>query len=343
MEAKVLIAIDIRKARDEIARIKADLRAAGEAVPDAPGDLPAGATGARPTIPEILPYMANRSAQEETLCHVVQQYASSSCYRLLFFVHGDEHQCHDMYRRRLQKVSLRKYLVLDKKTPIKDYILKWPRHLHNLAQMPEKLCHSLADSMAGQLGCGHHAASLEQINQALADTRCPVMIHTHLSTDDLKHHGTDLLTACVRFWYDWPAPLPGQRVLLFVFFKYQSPQKQGVFQRINPKQRCVRQKLNTAVEQALTAEAPPWADVAHPFCTVLPKLEDIPQGDVEDWARFDVERWAQHYAPGYRKSYVFNAIKELFEREPTNRMSMNQLHHHLFEILEQVAERKGTL
>src|SRR5262245_8474365 len=50
----------------------------------------------------LLPYLCNRSAQEERLKKVLREHHDTSMRPLLCVIHGDEYECHDMFIERLR-------------------------------------------------------------------------------------------------------------------------------------------------------------------------------------------------------------------------------------------------
>jgi hypothetical protein len=279
-------------------------------------------------IPPLLPYLADRDDQEKELREILRTCSQSSEYPIIFVVHGDDRQCHDMFLQRLKDVTLRKYMGLDETTSIPAYEMPWPSRLHDPSQLASRLRMSLADEMSLH---SHHDISSADINEILAVYPGPVLIHTHLLTDDFRHFGREALISYLRFWNDWPELIPGQQLFVFLFIKYQSPQKQSVIQRLT--RPCVRQKHNYMIMRHLQEAS--WTEFNRIICRVIPKLENITRSDVEKWARMDeTSRFC-------RGQNVFAEIRDLFENHPPDGISMDPLDQHLIAILRKFAAGEG--
>jgi hypothetical protein len=187
-------------------------------------------------------------------------------------------------------------------------------------------------SLADQLSIhSNYYISASEINQILAAYPGPVLIHTHLLTDDFRHFGREALISYLRFWNDWPELIPGQQLFVFLFIKYQSPQKQSVIQRLT--RPCVRQKHNYMIMRHLQEAS--WTEFNRIICRVIPKLENITRSDVEKWARMDeTSRFC-------RGQNVFAEIRDLFENHPPDGISMDPLDQHLIAILRKFAAGEG--
>ena len=66
--------------------------------------------------PPLLPYLANRSAQEEVLEDALELFKDNfTLHPFICVVHGNERECHDMFLERLRVVSLLNPLGYDQK------------------------------------------------------------------------------------------------------------------------------------------------------------------------------------------------------------------------------------
>ncbi|NMG18837.1 hypothetical protein [Brasilonema bromeliae] len=134
-------------------------------------------------LPSLLPYLANRSDQEFELAKALQLLLKQVLpLPLVCIIHGNEFQSHDKFLERLQKFSVPRLLGLDpNQTVIKKYCLDWPAGLKNLDELRDRLSKNLADSVLG-----YSFASLEEINATFCKYPNPIIIHTHLLTEDWR-------------------------------------------------------------------------------------------------------------------------------------------------------------
>jgi hypothetical protein len=228
-------------------------------------------------IPSLLPYLPDRHEQEEQLKEALSQLEQTSGRLMVCLVHGDEFQSHDMYLERLEKECLPRLLALDPgQSSIKTYHLSWPSGLRQIGELPARLNRHLAEKILN-----NSQAAPEDIQLALAAHPGPVVIHTHLLTEDWQQFGPECLTRYLQFWQEWPSPGPGTRLYVFLFIKYQMKQNLGFLKRLSYKSTNDRMLgfLNMAE----------FSRFDRLFCVVLPQLVGISQSQVENWARDDYD------------------------------------------------------
>ena len=242
--------------------------------------------------PSLLPYLPNRSDQEFELYKTLQLLLEQVLpHPLVCIIHGNEFQSHDKFLERLRKFSLPRLLGLDPtQTVIKEYCLNWPAGLKNLDELRERLSKNLADSVLG-----YSFASLEEINATFCKYPNPIIIHTHLLTEDWQQQGFEILNKLLEFWQNWPVLIPGQKLIICVFIKYQTNRqkhterfsfgrifsyfisfyKRHCYQSINHKISTQLKVLNISKNQYFNRL----------LCTVLSELTDINRMHVENWVR----------------------------------------------------------
>lgn len=250
--------------------------------------------------PSLLPYLPNRSDQESEIRKALQlllkQVPPSP---LVCIIHGNEFQSHDKFLERLRKFSLPRLLGLDpNQTVIKEYCLDWPTGLKNLDELREQLCHNLAYKVLGDCSASLKDTledTLEDINATFCEYTNPIIIHTHLLTEDWQQQGFEILNKLLEFWQNWPDLNPGQKLIICVFIKYQTQRqkhterfsfvrifsylisfcKQRTYQNINNKISAKIKVINTSSNQAFNRLS----------CTVLSELTNINRMHVENWVR----------------------------------------------------------
>jgi len=166
-------------------------------------------------IPPLLPYLPNRHDQERELKQAYQKFLSQGLPRpLVCIIHGDEFQTHDMFFERLHKYSVPQLLGLDRnqtQTAIKKYFLA----CQNMGQLETQLCEDLAKQVLES-----NDSSLEAINEFFCKYPSPIIVCTHLLTEHWQHD-REVLTKFLGFWQRWPDLVPGQKLIICLFVKYQ--------------------------------------------------------------------------------------------------------------------------
>ncbi len=290
---------------------------------DSQGNNPSQATLTnKREIPSLLPYLPNRTDQEFELAQAIQKLMGQSPYcPLVCLVHGDELQSHDKFLERLRKVSLPRLLKLNlKQTAIKEYHLKWPASLKKLDTLFARLTKNLADTVEND-----SFANVQTINQTFGKYPGPVLIHLHLLTDDWKRLGPKLLPKVLEFWQTWPDLGSEQTLIICIFIKYQHRQttktRKWLWLR-NPiawvkrwlrYRRC--QKLNLTIAQQLDQLAASEFSAFHRLLgVVLPKLDNITRGHVEDWVRSEETKI---FAGEAVLEQLVGAVRDMFDQYET--------------------------
>ncbi|RCJ42023.1 hypothetical protein A6770_35405 [Nostoc minutum NIES-26] len=243
-------------------------------------------------LPPLLPYLANRREQEAQLCEVFLKFLKqASASHLVCIIHGDEAQCHYNFLERMRKFSLPKLLDVDPQQPIiPTYHLEWPAKLKNLHELSNQLYKNLADSVLG-----HSLYSSEKINVFLSNYPYPVIIHTHLLTEDLQRQGLNSLDKLLEFCYYLHQSITTQRLIIYICIKYKSKRKKNKntawikwlfsFGRYFFKQ-YQYQKINKKIRQYLQNLSNSNLSHSQPIpVVVLPELEGINKAEAENWVR----------------------------------------------------------
>ncbi|MCP4654828.1 MAG: hypothetical protein GY856_05345, partial [bacterium] len=171
--------------------------------------------GAGTPIPELLPYLSDRSEQERAIEEALDKVDPEEPTRpLVALVHGDERQCHDKFLDRLKEMSVPRLLGLAGERTVESVFLPWPRSFRDRAELRGYLLKELAERVVGR-----RTATAEEINERLHPG--PVVVHTHLLTRDWRGHGLGTLHGFPDLWQSWPELASPQRLLAFLFFKYE--------------------------------------------------------------------------------------------------------------------------
>src|SRR3990172_4050541 len=242
-------------------------------------------------IPPLLPYMSDRTEQEEALEKAIKQLNHDSPCPVVCLIHGDEYQCHDMFVQRLLDKSLPLMLYLKPDQKVESYCFTWPTEFKSKEQFHEKLERSLLTALRRGVKWQAQwdtqtqtAPSTAEINRQFADYQVPVFIHTHVMTTDWLNHKEDMLMWFLEFWQKWPPLTTGQRLFVCWFMKYELKKsfnflKTRGFKNAN---RQIKEILEPpgAVDQR-------WRLLNRIICTVMPALKNITLREAQDWARDD--------------------------------------------------------
>jgi len=71
---------------------------------------------AAPPVPDILPYLCDRSVQEGDLADALSRFDAKANHPLVCLIHGDETEAHDKFLERLQRYMIQ---CFDRGTPSK--------------------------------------------------------------------------------------------------------------------------------------------------------------------------------------------------------------------------------
>lgn len=293
------------------------------------------------SIPSLLPYLPNRSDQEFELGHKIQAHFQQSAKSpFVCIIHGDEFQSQDMFLERLQKVSLPRILKLDTtKNVIKAYCLPWPSGVKDLEKIPEHLCKNLADAVEG-----YSFASAENINQTFRKYPAPIIVHTHLLTEDWDCHREGIIPKILDFWNKWPELVPSQKIIVCIFIKYQVKRykRRGFLSWLRPLKlinrflkhyRCC--KLNQKIHQQLYEISQlEFSQFEKLNGVVLPELSGISRIHVENWVRGEMTK---EFIGEARLEQLIHSVRDMFNhwelQTSSNTIPMDDLAEGLIELL----------
>lgn len=235
--------------------------------------------GAR-NIPPLLPYLPNRGEQEFRLGEALRQLKEPFTFPILCITHGDEFQCHDMFLERLKEITLPKLLDLHPKRKLVSlYPLHWPASLKNIEDLVPRLRQNLSETLLNR-----SMATLIEINKVLELHSGPVIIHTHILTEDWQRYGSRVLGDYLKFWHEWPSLSTGQQIFVVLFVKYQMKHLNNFVKRLHLKW------LNKNISDALQKHT--FSQFKRLTCVVLPRLTGITRLQAENWAlREEIKRF----------------------------------------------------
>lgn len=286
-------------------------------------------------IPSLLPYLVNRNKQEYKLDKVIKKLIQKHPHSpLICIIHGDEFQSHDKFLERLHKVSLPKFLGQES---IKKYYLPSPPKLNNSHEFSDYLRNTLADIVLKR-----SSASPEEINTFFRECSIPILIHTHLLTEQLQKQEFETLHNLLNFWHTWPIQ-SNQKLIICIFIKYQIRRKKYTrksdiislfFSFVSDFLKQYRyQKVNQKIYQHINS--PSNFEKFNPLSVlVLPELTGVSRGEAEDWVRME---YTQNVIGEAIADKLIKEIRELFdkweEQNSSNIIPMDDLAKGLIELM----------
>jgi hypothetical protein len=244
------------------------------------------------TVKNFLPYLADCTDQE----YCLQEALANDIWQapIVAIIHGDEYQCLEKFRERLEKLSLPRLMKLNEEQEvIKSYAISWPATISDIKDFPKRLLNSLSTAVLRQ-GIGNK----ENIQQKLANHPVPVLIHATLLSSEWKSFKEAWIEQYLLFWKNWPQLAPRQKLLVFLFIKYESKYNKGSL---------FSTPLNKQIELQLNSlNFLPYAPLRG---IILPKLNGVSRAEAEDWARSDEVRALCD------SDLVIREIREWYSRE----------------------------
>lgn len=260
----------------------------------------AGNHAAGRPVPDLLPYMPDRSDQRHELYDAFRRQCQNPNRPLVGLVLGDELQAQEMFLRRLKEVDLPKLLDLPTDRGVTSYSLGCPEKFGGRRKHQKKLLRTLAERMGS-----HPLASRDDLHQSLAQIPSPVLVHAHMWLEDCGRHAPALAGGFLDFWRDWLDLPPGQFLLALLFVKYRNRPT-----RFWEKRRLLR------IHQIFESYESNHSGRVH--CMTLPELEGVRQMEVEDWARTDAAQFCSVHD-------LVAEIRSLFRRQQQAAIPMERL------------------
>ncbi len=172
----------------------------------------------------------------------------------------------------------------------------------------------------------------------------PIIVHTHLLTEDWRYQGVGILHKLLEFWNNWPDLAAHQKLIVGIFIKYQikRPKSRGFFWFLNPLRllrrylnayRCY--KLNQTIRQQLDELVKSkFSQFKQLDGVILSELSGISRTHVENWVRAEVTK---AFIGEAMLEKLMAAVGEMFEQwelqTSSSTMSMDDLAEGLIELL----------
>ncbi|MBN1560826.1 CHAT domain-containing protein [candidate division KSB1 bacterium] len=268
-------------------------------------------------IPQLLPYLSDRSGQEAELRRALNDLQKEKPARpLVCFIHGNEDECHDMYLMRLHQITLPKLLGLnDEDGGVEKKVAEWPTSIRARQFIGDRVRGCLAKALLG-----NSEASPQEMQTAIKSTKKPIMIQTDMFTDNWEAFGPELMSAFLKFWNDFPDYSREQVLIFCISIGYQQSVGKGFWRRRSYK------RLNKAIRHFLTQLDFNSFDKVQGI--VLPELLSISQAEVFTWVHEHAQQFCQI-------DELFREIRALYEQGIKERLSMEYLAEELRTLLKE--------
>ncbi len=248
-------------------------------------------------IPDLLPYLCDRSDQEGRLDAAVAAHRSHlPCRPLAILIHGDYRQALDRFVDRLLDPTLPRYLG---KAPL---VRKGPLAFKDPGggSLEERLG-PLRRNLAERL-CGDRNAGLEAMANAVVACKSPVMVDIVFALEeDQPKLGPELLKAWLGNLARWPDLPEGQDLLFLLRFGYHETAAPS---RLQFWKRSPSRRVADLLAQ-VTARRPAGLGIAE-----LPQLASIVEGDVRLWIEMYAKSFACQVSGAERNSLICDRLKE---------------------------------
>ena len=305
--------------------------------------------------PFLLAYLANRREQELELRDVFEKALKQAkpCY-LVCIIHGEESQSHYSFLQRLKNVYFPRFLSSNpEEIKIQEYHLEWPSRFKKLDNLRNNLYMNLVDSILGYSSVPPEKCN-ERINDIFGRYSNPVIVHTHLITEDWQHQGFKILDKLLEFWQDLHNKIITQKLIICIFIKYKAKRKKTTNKRwfkwtFNFWRDSLKgyryQKTNRMIREYLQKRcASNFTDFNPLNIIVLPELEGVSKKEVEDWARSE---FVKNIVNEAMIDLLINKIGEMFdsweEQNSSETIPMNDLADKLNNLLKSLLTAKGGL
>lgn len=241
-----------------------------------------GTANARALVPQLLPYLADRSEQEYELRNAWRHFCDNRANRpFLIISHGGEDEAHDWFLERLCEVSLPR-LIHGQNDGIgfEKHLVKWPPRNLKIDESPNYFLETIGERLTGSTNI-----DAQQFKDQLVN-RSPLLLHSLLLSEDWQFRGSELLQSYLRFWSDVPdvSVDKSRPVFVLICLQYQHCESGGFFER-----RRVA-KTNRQIREFISGLSQNEFPGIH--LRVLSELSAVQQQDAEEWVHLEaVGEW----------------------------------------------------
>lgn len=252
-----------------------------------------------------LPYLSNRSKQLEELEALLCECESTLHKKpLVGIIHGDEHECHEEFIRKLEDKSFwRRLLHLPTgKDSIQTFKIHWPIQSVSIQQRLEGYKSKLSQVLTGELN-----STIEEIVHALNSRLRPVLIYSTIQAGSWKKHEPELIDQWIDFWDCLPDLAVGKKLLVFLCVHYKN------IEGMKRSEAKKYDKLNKGVRKYIeNLDLKRYANISG---LVLTELCRIKYEELDEW----MTEWAANHCDTELLRYE---IDQLYKRQGMNAICM---------------------
>lgn len=225
-------------------------------------------------IPELLPYMSNRSRQRDQLADALDIHFDRNPRRpFVVIVYGDEREAHSAFLERMERVTFPDLLKLEAEAgPVHHLDLSWSEPGGPLDERSRRLHCRLSERLTGERHMDRQAMAEE-----LARQRCPVMVSSSVLSTDWQANESKLVEHWLNLWAEWPDLPPGQKLFIVLSFHLKDPLPLSFWAK-----RKLNNKNKAVCEFVTDLEALNGDELS---LLTLDKLEAIREADVMIWLK----------------------------------------------------------
>ncbi|HJQ68952.1 MAG TPA: TIR domain-containing protein [Blastocatellia bacterium] len=176
----------------------------------------------KPEIPDILPYLCDRSDQEDLLEVALGQEGGKPRRPFVSIIHGDEDECPERFKDRLLQYSLPRFLDIDtNQSSLRAYQVKWPSKAILGQPVHVVYRNNLAESLTGK-----RKAPMEAVADELSKSPVPIMFYSYLHSQDASCAKS--VQSFLAFWDNFPDLPSGSRLISCLIIKHDADNPDGV-------------------------------------------------------------------------------------------------------------------
>jgi hypothetical protein len=258
------------------------------------------APGSRIKIPQLLPYMADRSKQRDQLEDALIGHLDEHARRpLITIVSGDEREEHTRFVERLHQVTLPKLMALNNDTGSINLVsLDWGYPGGKASERFERLRKEIAKKLAN-----NRAAGPDECVAALSIDGRPVMVVTTIYSQNWERDEPEMIAMFKRFWQEWPDLPAGQTMVIVVSFILKNCSQESIWKALR-NWKAVKnwnvlkkmRKQNKSVQDFIESSAnsnPPGISLV-----VLDPLSSLKEEDLKKWIENEVTEFSRKQGGG---------------------------------------------
>jgi hypothetical protein len=263
---------------------------------------------ADPSVPdrsETLPYLCNRSDQEQILRSELDPAEGKRSRRpFVCVIHGQQQECHWEFVKRMRNVLLPQFLKIEEsKVSIKEYLPRWDSSSQAVEKRLEKLVTNLAFELVNR------SVRVEDMIEAVVLLEQPVMMNYHLSASSNWEQEFELIKKWIVFWGRWPDLPVGCDLFISLSIAYKNRHELSLLEKL---------RYGKSAENLRNAIGSLNFQEHNLKGVVLPELASVPRDEVEHWA-------IKHGAQFCNTQKVLLDIPKIYERLKRDTLPMDQL------------------